>query len=236
MIRAKPKTRAKNKEVRLPLSKSRATMSLRDIAYEEIKRRIITLTYQPGIYVNEAQICQDLKLGRTPVHMALERLALDGMIDVMPRKGAIVRSVSLDEIKSITEARLINEPAAARLAAVRITEREIEQLRAIAEKSHSQTQRRDTEALMLLDREFHAIIAEATRNRVLAQVLKSLHERSLRLWFISLSDQNRRQKVANEHDDIVAAIAKKDPSLAERVMREHIESFSSVIERSSEGN
>ncbi|MEQ1935422.1 MAG: GntR family transcriptional regulator [Fimbriimonadaceae bacterium] len=212
--------------------KPRLTTSLRDVAYEEIKRRIITLAYQPGAYVNEAQICQDLGIGRTPVHMALERLANDGMIDILPRKGAIVRSVSLDEINSIIEARLFNEPAAARLAAERATE--VERLKVIAKEAHSRTHRRDIEGLMQLDRDFHSTIADATRNRVLAQILKSLHERALRLWFISLSDKKRQEKVADEHDDILAAIASKNGDRAERVMREHIVSFSQVISRSSE--
>jgi DNA-binding GntR family transcriptional regulator len=204
--------------------------SLRDIAYEEIKRRIITLAYQPGAYINEAGICLDLQIGRTPVHMALERLAIEGMVEVIPRKGVIVRPISVDEIRSIVEARLLNEPSAARLAATRATGEELDRLRAIAKQAR-ETPLHDTEVLMQLDRQLHATIAEATRNRVLGQILNTLHERSLRHWFMSLSDARHEERVADEHDDIVAAIASRDPQRAEQAMRDHIDSFSTVINR-----
>jgi DNA-binding GntR family transcriptional regulator len=210
-------------------SKKGAALSMRDNAYEEIKRRIITLAYQPGAYVNEAQICQDLDIGRTPVHMALERLVIDGMIEVIPRKGVIVRPVTLDEIRSIIETRLLNEPAAVKLATIRASDDEIKLLQNNARDAQLQTKKQNTEELMRLDREFHSIIADATRNRVLAQILKGLHERSLRLWFISLSDSKRQHQVAGEHENILKAIVARAPQQAEEAMREHIESFSSVI-------
>ena len=65
-------------------------LSLRDRAYAEIKRRINRMDYRPGAYLNEAQISRVLKIGRTPVHQALDRLMLDGQVQVIPRKGVIV--------------------------------------------------------------------------------------------------------------------------------------------------
>jgi DNA-binding GntR family transcriptional regulator len=204
-------------------------VSLRAAAYEEIKRRIITLFYQPGAYINEARICQDLSIGRTPVHSALQRLTVEGLVEVVPRKGVIVRPVSIDEVRSINEARLFNEPPAARLAAIRANSAEIARLESIVELSRSAS-RTNPEDLMELDRQFHATIAEATRNLVLAQVLRTLHDRSLRHWFITLSDPNRDAKVAAEHAEVAAAIISRDPELAERTMREHIESSTRVTE------
>ena len=93
-------------------------ISLRDIAYTEILRRIITLRYKPGAYINEAQVCADLNIGRTPVHMALERLSRDGMIEVMPRKGAIIRAISLDDVMAVIEAPDPDPPVNTTLAKV----------------------------------------------------------------------------------------------------------------------
>ena len=87
----------------------REPLSLRDAAYEAIKHRIITCTYRPGEYINEANVSAMLGIGRTPVHQAIDRLMLEGMVDVMPRKGVIVKPVSLDEIMQIVEVRLLNE-------------------------------------------------------------------------------------------------------------------------------
>src|SRR5690606_8086580 len=105
--------------------------SLRARAYGEIKRRIITLQYRPGEYLNEAMISDQLGIGRTPVHQALDRLMLEDMVEVIPRKGVIVRPVSLDEVLQLVEVRLVNETHCAALAAQRATEAEIEHMAAI---------------------------------------------------------------------------------------------------------
>ena len=222
--------RLRKKPLRIVQSGPR--ISLRDVAYTEILRRIITLRYRPGAYINEAQVCADLKIGRTPVHMALERLSRDGMIEVMPRKGAIIRAISLDEVMAVIEARLLTEPGIVRFAAQRATKEQIERLQQIVAEADTQTRHRDTEALMHLDRDFHATIADAARNPVLAQQLKSLHERILRLWYMSLSEPAQQEDVAKEHREILRAIESRDPDLGEAVMREHIESFSRKIVRS----
>lgn len=85
-------------------------LSLRDRAYLEIKRRINRLEYRPGADLNEAQISRQLKVGRTPAHQAHDRLMLEGLIQVIPRKGVVVQSISLDEVLHILELRLVNEP------------------------------------------------------------------------------------------------------------------------------
>jgi DNA-binding GntR family transcriptional regulator len=72
--------------------------SLRDQAYAEIKRRINRLEYCPGAYLNEAQISRQLKIGRTPLHQALDRLMLEALIQVIPRKAVMVQTISLDQV------------------------------------------------------------------------------------------------------------------------------------------
>lgn len=207
-----------------PEPEATSRQSLRDQAYEIIKRRIITLAYHPGAYINEAMICDDLGIGRTPVHLALERLALEGMVEIMPRKGLIVTPISFDEMQQINEARRLIEPAAAGLAARWASDAELEAMKRIVAAAR-EVRLHDTERLMELDRLFHSAIADATRNRVLAPMLKALHERSLRNWYISLSDEGRRENVAAEHEEILGAILTRDAAVAEAAMRSHIDSF-----------
>src|SRR5580700_9855201 len=107
---------------------SRTTASLRDAAYEAIKHRIITCAFKPGEYINELQLSSVLKIGRTPVHQALDRLMIEGMVEVIPRKGVIVRPVSLNEVLQIIEVRLINEPYGARLAAEHANDSDLAEL------------------------------------------------------------------------------------------------------------
>src|SRR6478672_2854970 len=116
-----PTKRVQRKRLRRSPAASRAAArgdapaSLRDEAYGAIKHRIITCEFRPGEYVNELQLSALLKIGRTPVHQALDRLMVEGMVEVIPRKGVIVRPVSLNEVLQIIEVRLINEPFGARL-------------------------------------------------------------------------------------------------------------------------
>jgi len=206
--------------------------SLRSRAYEEIKRRIITLAYAPGEYLNEALISEQLGIGRTPVHQALDRLMLEGMIEIIPRKGVIVRPVSLDEFLQLTEVRLINEPYCAKLAAERATADEIAAMRALLDRARDHVDTRDVEGLMALDRDFHASISRAARNKVLAEILLGLHERSLRFWFISLSDEHHHTRVQSEHEAVFEAIRARDGSGAEAAVRAHIESSRENIVKS----
>lgn len=199
--------------------------SLRDQAYEEIKRRIITLTFRPGEYLNEASIAELLNVGRTPVHQAIDRLRLESMVEVIPRKGVIVKPISLNEVSEMTEVRMVNEPYSTGLAATRISEAALQRLDEICTLSDALAKARDLEGLMEQDRTFHAEIAKAAGNAILADILLRIHERSLRFWFISLSDSYHLREVQDQHRQIVEALRARDPEQASARMRDHIESF-----------
>lgn len=207
----------------------RGGRTLRQKAYEEIKRRIITMEYRPGEYLNEARVSKTLRVGRTPVHQALHRLQLEQMVDIIPRKGVIVRSISLDEIMNVTHVRAVNEALCVSLAARWADSRDIEALRNILDRAEEMIQARDIEALMNLDHEFHCEISRISRNPVLGNILRSLHERSLRFWFLSLSVVRRLEDVHAEHEAIFAAIAAHDEARAAQAARTHIEQFQKHI-------
>jgi DNA-binding GntR family transcriptional regulator len=204
---------------------TRAVASLRDEAYDAIKHRIITCEFRPGEYINELQLSTLLKIGRTPVHQALDRLMIEGMVEVIPRKGVIVKPVSLNEVLQIIEVRLINEPFGARLAAEQANDRDLADLSEALRRAKHWAALRNVEQLMLLDREFHLLIARAAKNEVLTELLRNLHERSLRFWFISLNAPTQYESVQNEHATILDALRQRSPAKAEAAMRQHIESF-----------
>jgi DNA-binding GntR family transcriptional regulator len=199
--------------------------SLRDAAYDAIKHRIITCTFRPGEYINELQLSSVLKIGRTPVHQALDRLMIEGLVEVIPRKGVIVKPVSLNEVLQIIEVRLINEPFCSRLAAEHADDSDLSEVAEVLKRAKYWASLRNVENMMLLDREFHLLVARSSKNEVLADLLRSLHERSLRFWFISLNAPTQYESVHNQHDAIFAAIRQRDPDEAECAMRIHIESF-----------
>lgn len=207
------------------------SQSLRDLAYEQIKHRIITCSFQPGEVLNEALVSRMLRIGRTPVHQALDRLMLEGLVEVIPRKGVIVKPVSLDEVLQIIDVRLINELYSVRLAAERADATELATMHDILQRAEAATEVRNVKEMMLLDREFHFTMARAAKNLVLSEILRNLHERSLRFWFISLNAPNHHDAVQDQHRRILDAIATRNPDAAEIAMREHIESFQRNITR-----
>ena len=210
---------------------SRPGKSLLDQAYNEIKLRIITCGYRPGEVLSEASISDELKIGQHPFHQAIHRLMMDGLITIMPRKGVMVAPAGVDEVMEIIDVRLVTECYCARLAADRADDSELQQLQRIVDASEKVTNQRDVEKMMLFDREFHDTLARAARNTVLADILRSLHERSLRFWFISLRDPDHHRNVLAQHRAIVAALKSRQPDAAENAMREHILAFQRNVTR-----
>jgi GntR family transcriptional regulator, rspAB operon transcriptional repressor len=205
--------------------------SLRDQAYAEIKRRINRLEYCPGAYLNEAQISRQLKIGRTPEHQALDRLMLEGLVQVIPRKGVMVQTVSLDQVLNILEARLVNEPYCASLAAELATSQDIARMQQLFASAAPLIRARDREKLMNLDRAFHRLVSDAARNSIVADILTMLHERSLRFWFIAFADNLQLRRIDEEHRAILSAIKQRNRAEAEAAMRAHIESSRNHIMR-----
>jgi DNA-binding GntR family transcriptional regulator len=215
---------------RMPLGE-RPAKSLLERAYIEIKFRIITCRYRPGEVLSEAAISSELKIGRTPIHQAFHHLMMDGLVSIIPRKGVMVRPVSIDEAMEIIGIRLVTECYCARLAAERADNSEVRQLQDIVKASEKIVEERNVEQMMFLDREFHGILARAARNSVLADILRNLHERSLRFWFISLRDPDHNRNVWTQHRAIVKALQSRQPAAAEAAMREHILAFQRNVTR-----
>jgi len=195
--------------------------SFAERAYEALKHQIITCVLRPGEYLNESQLCERLGIGRTPVHQAIGQLHQERFLDLIPRKGVIVRPISLDEYFNLDEARLLLEVGAIRLAAQRITPQEISELEAIHGQDVAARRAGNIEQLLLSDRDFHFVLADSTRNPVLAGMLKAAYERSLRVWFVS--SRNLSISSSNdEHERILDALRRRDSAAAAEVMREHV--------------
>ncbi len=222
---------SKRRDIAQGPSQTRARISLKQQAYEAIKHDIITCALRPGEYINESLLSERLQVGRTPVHQAIDQLQLQGMVEVIPRKGIIVRPIDMNEILQIAEVRLINEIECARLAAERITRTEIAELRTVIANSDKARRQRDIESLMLLDRQFHNLVAISTKNNVLSNILLNLHERSLRAWFVSLGDAEHHKRIQQEHESILEALVEGNAEAAVAAMRNHVMSARSNFAR-----
>ena len=212
-------------ESRSLLRPEEAAPQLKDQAYEAIRHHIITCRFAPGEKLNEAQVAEALGLSRMPVRHALARLRLEGLVTIRPRKGIEVRPIDPAELLQIIEARTVNECYAARLAAQRFSAQDVAAMRTILGDTEAALKRRDTEAMMLLDKNFHDVIARASGNAVIFDILGNLHDRAVRFWFISLDEQGHQRSVLQEHRAILDALAAHEPGAAEEAMARHIEAF-----------
>jgi DNA-binding GntR family transcriptional regulator len=192
--------------------------SLRDAAYDAIKDRIITCKFKPGECINEASVSELLGFGRTPVHQALDRLMLEEMVEVIPRKGVIVKPVILQDVMQMIDVRMVNETHCARLAAARADDTHIKALTDILHRAKHAIAGRDVHAMMMLDREFH-------------EVLRKLNERSLRFWFISFTTTDHHKSFQEQHEAIFAAVRDRDADGAASAMRAHIDAFRRSVAR-----
>jgi DNA-binding GntR family transcriptional regulator len=205
--------------------------AMREMAYEEIKRRIISCEFRPGEPLNEAQVAAMLGLGRTPVHQAVHRLEVEGLVSIMPRKGVLVSPLSLNEVLDMIEVRASNEVLCATLACERGHDSDFKAMRDIVDRSPDLIARRDIPALASLDLKFHTAMSAASRNRVLAELLRGLHEKQARFWFLSLSDPQHLQNVYQEHLEIVDALERRDVPAVRDSIRTHIDEFRKNIIR-----
>jgi len=199
---------------------------LTDEVYNALKWRILTHDLRPGGLLTEEELCRLLGYGRSPVHQAVHRLKYDGLVEVIPRKGIVVRAFSARDINELIEVRLPIEMEMARLAALRASLEQLNALRGRLADGRRYLQRTDREGLMALDRAFHHGIAECTGNQVLIDVLENLHQRSMILWFVSVSSGGRAYDIVqDEHEEILARLAARDAGGAADAMRRHLEPF-----------
>jgi GntR family transcriptional regulator, rspAB operon transcriptional repressor len=194
-------------------------------AYEDIKEKIITLYFLPGQYLNEAAISGLLQVGRTPVHQALQRLELEGLVEIMPRKGVVVLPDSISEIIKILESRAAVEAELAKAAAGRVSVDDGKELLALANATKHTSNGPGIDDFIACDRAFHRKLAERAGNSVLSDFAQQLHERSIRYWYLHLWQTMDVQATTRQHAAIADAIAKHDGERAAAAMREHIDSL-----------
>ncbi|MCA0044862.1 GntR family transcriptional regulator [Celeribacter litoreus] len=209
--------------------KRQKKVSLRDQAYEVIKGRIVSCDLKPGEAITVTELAEALGIGRTPVIQAVDRLMIDGLVEVMPRKGVVVSPISLDELMDIIDVRLLNEGRVARWAAERIRDDQIKDLKHNLKDMKQATEKRDVDQLISLDREFHRLISTAAGNEIMTELLSNLHDRSVRFWTLSLNVSDHNKRVCDQHSEIVEALAAHDPDQAEKAVREHITAFKSNL-------
>ena len=206
-----------------------APESLGDIAYAGIRQRITSLALPPGAAVNEGALAAELGVGLAPVRSALRRLAWENMVVILPRRGTLVSELDAADLQEIFELRVELEGLSARLASERAGGDGRESLQALIECTRSSLASGDQQALIELDRELHAAIAEAAGNTLLAAQLDWLYGHVLRLWNVTLDRVSALGASVAEHEAIVDAIVRGDAADAHARMQAHVRRFQAAF-------
>jgi DNA-binding GntR family transcriptional regulator len=193
-------------------------------AYELIWEKITTLKLEPGSPVNEQQLAEELGVGLVPVREALRLLAHENLVKITPRHGLYVADVNVPDLEQLSEMRLSLEALAARLAAQRVTPDDLVVFDVLRQEQ-AMVAPKDSQRLFDLDHKFHQAVAQAARNKYLAQTLDRLFGLSRRLWYLVLPHVGYLPAAVEKHLDLAQAIQEGDADGAERIMRQHVEEF-----------
>lgn len=202
---------------------------LREIVFESIREAIIDGKLKPGERVMEVQLAEKLGVSRTPVREAIRKLELEGLLVMVPRKGAYVADVSLKDIVNVLEVRASLEGLAASLAAIRITEEELELLREKSSEFRNCVENNDVKGMIEKDSEFHDIILNAAKNNKLMGIIEGLREQVQRFRVTYFTEYNMTEYLAQEHQRILEAIENRDSDKAGNHAKEHIENIAGYI-------
>lgn len=208
-----------------------SAISLAEKAYYLIRDRIICLALAPGVAVNERALMAELGLGRTPIREALQRLADERLVEVVPRRGMFVTAIDIRDLGAIAEVRTEIEGHAARLAARRATPEQREEAGRLLAQLEARHATADSTELMRFDQRIHRHVHRCTANPFLTATLEEYFVLSLRLWFLVLDRITRLEQAVTEHRDLLVAIRDADAGAAEAVLRAHIAGFENEIRR-----
>ncbi|OGO79202.1 MAG: GntR family transcriptional regulator [Clostridiales bacterium GWB2_37_7] len=208
---------------------------LREVVFETMRNAIISGDLKPGERLMEVQMAEALGVSRTPVREAIRKLELEGLVIMLPRKGAFIADLSVKDLTEVMEIRASLEGLAAGLAAIRIDQEEIEELEIKALKFHKSIENDDVEELILMDLEFHDAIFRASRNDRLIQLNNNLREQVQRFREIYHKKVNKSKETSKEHYEMVEAISNRDSDKAEKLARRHIENAEKSILKLMEG-
>jgi DNA-binding GntR family transcriptional regulator len=199
--------------------------TLGESAYCQIRELIITLELPPASLIDEEQLVARLGVGHTPIREALRRLAHEGLVVILPRRGTLVADVNMSDLYKVFELRLELEPFAAQLAAQRATPAQLDAMHALFADNAAVLANGSNVELMHLDHEAHRQLAQAAGNEFLETTLERLYTHVLRLWYVSLHTVGGLREALDEHRAIVAAVAQGDGAQAAQMMRDHIVGF-----------
>jgi len=204
------------------MEKIEKAVSYKDKVYKEIKSAIISQKIKSGEILNERKLAEELGISRTPVREALQMLVNDGWVIVEPWKGAYMNPITEKGLIEVFQVRLALEVLAIELIMDKISEQDIRTLTNILLKQEKLQENYQADEFIIVDREFHMVIAQMTDNKILIDVLNNLSDMIRRIGVQAVQDVNRFIETLDEHSHILIALKERNKEKAVEAMKEHI--------------
>ncbi|HIS80560.1 MAG TPA: GntR family transcriptional regulator [Candidatus Scatomonas merdavium] len=198
-------------------------MPLRDVVFHTLRRGIMQGDLKPGERLMEIKLANRLGVSRTPIREAIRMLELEGLVVMIPRKGAQVAEITAKDLKEVLEVRIGLEELAVKFACQRITEEQLEGLHQASRRFERAVLAEDLTELAEADVEFHDLVYKATANDRLVQLLNNIREQMYRYRVEYLKDEEIRASLVQEHDELLERLRERDMEGAKRVTQKHIE-------------
>lgn len=200
---------------------------------EKIEESIATGIFSPGMKLDEIDLAEKFGVSRTPIREALIQLASTGLVEIRPRRGAVVSQINPKKLYEMFEVMAELEAMCARLAARRITDEELKQLKTTHEECKAKEVIANPDLYYHKNEEFHLALYKASHNDFLIEQTTNLHKRLSSFRRLQLRVRGRIQSSLKEHEDIINAISKGDAEYASKLARQHIiiqgERFSDLL-------
>ncbi len=198
-------------------------MPLRDVVFHALRKGIMQGDLKPGERLMEIKLANRLGVSRTPVREAIRMLELEGLVVMIPRKGAQVAEITEKDLKDVLEVRMGLEEMAVTLACQRITDQQLENLYQASRKFENAVREDDLTELAQADVDFHDLIYKATGNERLVQLLNNIREQMYRYRVEYLKDEEIRTSLIQEHDALLDKLRQRDMEGSKAVTTSHIE-------------
>jgi DNA-binding GntR family transcriptional regulator len=193
---------------------------LRSLVCDELRRLVITGELAPGARLVEEQLASRLGVSRNPVREALQTLATEGFVELLPRRGAVVAQITPEQAEDLFDVRLVLESLAARRAARRAAETALDRLRDVLRRAREATEAGELDRLAACNTEFHQVVVETAGNDYLCLLVAPMARRVQ--WVFRRSAAERAPHSWTEHEELLQAVAGGDEEYAEAVARAHV--------------
>lgn len=204
-------------------------LPLRDVVFNTLRQAIITGEFAPGERLMEIALADRLGVSRTPVREAIRKLELEGLVVMIPRKGAEVARITEKSLKEVLEVRSALEELAAGLACERITEEGKKELMETHKAFVEAVENKDAKDIANKDEEFHNQIFACTENERLIQMVNNLKEQMYRYRMEYVKETDYHDDLIKEHNEILDAILNNKKDKAKEIMHEHIKRQEEII-------